>query len=338
MIMRTFITQLCGPNNMPALLIQQAVARAAKQVDILPMSLFHFDARQEPPAQLNSRLDGIIGGINRGDTVILQTPIGMSSNYSKLLFAKLIDLQSVMDIKLIAIVENIFSEEDTDLLNLYRHCNAVIAPGAPLIRQLQQFGIDKEKLVSLPFYDFEPNMGVDQQPQKAACLTYLNLLSLPLSDELAKANCKTYVWQNQVFPNEGQLKYQGRIDDDLLVNKINQNGGWGLIWPVSEKQAQFLKETVPFALSIYISAGLPIIARSDEAIAPLIKEKGLGLIVDDLREAISKIKTIKTNEYQNLLKNVAKLALLTRNNVATKQALISAVFQANLPQVKEKQK
>lgn len=337
-MMRTFITQLCGPINMPALLIQQAVARAAKQVNILPMSLFHFDARQEPPAELNSRLDGIISGINRGDTVILQTPIGMSNNYSKLLFAKLIDLQSVMDIKLIAIVENVFSQEDTDLLNLYRHCDALIAPVAPLVHQLQQLGINKEKLISLPCYDFEPNIDISDQPQKANCLTYLNLPSLPLPKELTKINCKTYVWQNQVLANEGQLAYQGRMDDDLLVNKINQNGGWGLIWPASEKQAQFLKEMVPFELSIYISAGLPIIARSDEAIALLIKEKQLGLVVNDLNEAIGKIKTIKTTEYQNLLKNVARLALLTRNNVTTKQALISAGFQANLPQVKENQK
>lgn len=330
--MRTFITKLCGPGES---LVQDTVAEAAQEIDILPMSLFHFDAHQESQAELNSRLDGIIGGLSVGDTIILQTPIGMSSNYSKLLFAKLIDLQSAMGIKLVTIVENIFSEQENDLLNFYRHCDAVIAPGDLLIKHLQQIGISKKKLIQLPYYDFQPNMIITGKPRNATCLNYLNFESVPLPDEIKESGLSILIFQNQTFNNEGTLRYAGQTDDELLVNKVKQNGGWGLIWPADKKQEQFLQEIAPLALSIFISAGVPVIAKSNAAIASLIKEKQLGIVAANFEEAANKIKAIKDADYQNLLKNIAKMGLITRSGIATKNALISAVFRANLPEVKK---
>ena len=94
--MKSYITQLRGLANGSQTLMQNMVAKIAQEVDIQPLSLYYFHAEQEADVQLNSRLDGIIGGIEANDTVIIQTPTLMSSNYSVMLFEKLLDRKSVV--------------------------------------------------------------------------------------------------------------------------------------------------------------------------------------------------------------------------------------------------
>lgn len=327
--MKVFITQLCGHANTIGALVQETVSTAAQQVGILPMSLFYFDASGEPVAELNSRLDGIIGGLSIGDTMILQTPTGMTDNYEKVMFDKLTSLRQQMNIKLIAVVESLITQKDINLINLYQQCDALVVPSRVFAEYLQTLGIDSPKFIFLDFYDFAPTLDFEQEPKFTARLNYINDQA-SLSDKLKKINLPISVFQNQGFADQDQLHYAGSFNDDLLLNHINENGGWGLIWAGDEKQEQFLKLASPLAFSIFISAGLPVVTKRQYRIASLVEKKQLGLVVDNLDEAIQKVKTLPQDKYQNFAKNAAKVALMTKNGISTKQALIEAIFQANL--------
>lgn len=334
-MMQVFITQLCGHANTMGALIQRTIATAARQVNILPMSLFYFDASGEPQAELNSRLDGIIGGLNIGDTMIIQTPTGMTSNYDHVLFDKLTSLRQQMNIKLIAIVEKLVTKKDVNLITLYQQCDALIVPNKAFAEYLQTLGINSfrginsSRFIFLNYYDFAPTLDFDHEPKYTARLNYINNQS-SLSNELKKVNLPISVFQNQGFADHDSFHYAGSFNDDLLLNHINNNGGFGLIWAANEEQEQFLKLASPLAFSAFISAGLPIVTKRQYRIASLVEKKRLGLIVDNLDEAVNKVKALSQEKYQSFAKNIAKMALMTKNGISTKNALIKAVFQANL--------
>lgn len=332
--MKVFITQLCGHANTMGTLIQRTITTAAGQVNILPMSLFYFDASGEPKAELNSRLDGIIGGLGVGDTMIIQTPTGMASNYDQVLFDKLTSLRQQMNIKLIAVVEDLVTQKDVNLITLYQQCDALIVPNKTFAKYLRSLGINSSRFIFLNYYDFTPTLNFDHEPKYAACLNYVNnQVSLP--DELKRVNLPVSVFQNQSFADQNSIHYSGSFNDDLLLNHINNNGGFGLIWAANKKQEQFLKIASPLAFSIFISAGIPIITKQEYQISSLVEKKSLGMVVDNLDEAIKKAKTLPPEKYQDFVKNVAKVALVTKNSISSKHALIEAVFRANLMQVSE---
>lgn len=327
--MKVFITQLCGHANTIGALNQRTISAAAQQVDILPMSLFYFDASGEPEAELSSRLDGIIGGLSKGDTMIVQTPTGMTSNYEKMFFDKLTSLRQQMNIKLVAIVESLVTSKDTNLITLYQQCDVLIVPSQVFANYLQTLGISCPSFIFLDFYDFAPTLDFEQEPKFVTRLNYIND-QVPLPNELKKSTLRLSVFQNQGFVDQGSLHYAGSFNDDLLLNHINDNGGFGLIWAANEEQEQFLKLASPLAFSIFISAELPIITKQDYQISSLVEKEKLGLVVDNFDEAVNKVKTLPPEKYQSFAKNVAKVALMTKNGISTKHALIKAIFQANL--------
>ena len=67
--------------------------------------------------------------------------------------------------------------------------------------------------------------------------------------------------------------------------------------------------------------------------AKIIEQKHLGFAVDNIDEATDRLQTITDDDYHKMIKEVEKVALITRDGISIKRALIDAIFQANLPQM-----
>ena len=155
--MKSYITQLRGLANGSQTLMQNMVAKIAQEVDIQPLSLYYCHAEQEADVQLNSRLDGIIGGIEANDTVIIQTPTLMSSNYSVMLFEKLLALRQMINIKLIAFVENICGQPKKVIeryIALYNNCDELIVSNQRVVNRLKEYGLSNKRIIIFDDFDY----------------------------------------------------------------------------------------------------------------------------------------------------------------------------------------
>ncbi|MFR4968722.1 hypothetical protein [Lactobacillus kalixensis] len=329
--MKAYITRLYGYTEGVASLRQQTVADFAQEVNILPISLFKFSAENEPDAQLSSRLDGIMSSITWGDTVIVQTPIEMSKNYVDMFLDKLTTLRAVMGVKIVAFIH----EVKDYLIDFYNNCDSLIVENESVLNYLKNHGLTNNTVEIFNFYDFAPRLVTEKVHftgnKKANFQVSINYLNSTNSDQyfdqMRNQATNFLVYQNQGFVDDGSLQYAGDFDDDLLSYKLNKEGGFGLVMPPEKI------DTVPFELSMFISAGLPVIALSGTAAGNLVINKKIGWVVNSIEEAANRLPATLDVEYEQLLTNVEQMVQDTRNGISIKNALIRSVFDANLPKI-----
>ena len=107
----------------------------------------------------------------------------------------------------------------------------------------------------------------------------------------------------QELVNDSNLKWIGEYSPEEIVQELK--GSFGLIWDgvsidkCDEILGNYLKYNNPHKFSLYIAAGLPVIAPADSAIGIFITTNKIGLLVNNLND----LKNIKiSNEEYNLMK------------------------------------
>lgn len=105
--------------------------------------------------------------------------------------------------------------------------------------------------------------------------------------------------------------YEGKfLPDDLRGIK----GSWGLVWDgdsidgISGYLGRYLGFNSPHKASMYICAGLPLIAPEGTHTADVVKEHGLGLVVSSLNDMDAAIDAVTEEEYARILDNVEQYA------------------------------
>ena len=88
--MKTYITRINGWSlRDKSHYIQHMVAEMAHQLGCREMGIYRYSAEGESWESLNSRLDGIIAGINQGDLIIYQFPTGNGMRFENELVNRL---------------------------------------------------------------------------------------------------------------------------------------------------------------------------------------------------------------------------------------------------------
>ena len=138
--MNTYITRINGLSFEDSRQYRQyMVAEAAIQLGCREMGIYCYDWKNEPEESLNSRMDGIIAGINAGDLVICQFPTGNGIRYERSL---------VNHLKMYRSRVAIFIQEDNlqrirEAIGLYDQAEVLIVPSVSLRRFLLDNGIRK---------------------------------------------------------------------------------------------------------------------------------------------------------------------------------------------------
>lgn len=112
--------------------------------------------------------------------------------------------------------------------------------------------------------------------------------------------------------NEAKLnshvKWNGVYSPEEIVEKME--GGFGLIWDGTEVDrcdeilGNYLNYNNPHKASLYLAAGLPLIAPAASAIGEFILQFQLGIVVESLKD-LQQVK-IDATEYNQFAKNVAE--------------------------------
>lgn len=136
--MNTYITRINGLSFQNLRQYQQyMVADIAHRLGCREMGLYCYDWKDEPDASLNSRMDGIIAGINAGDLVICQFPTGNGSRYEWSLIRHLKMYRS----RIAIFIQEERLSEIRRSVELYDQAEVLIVPSPAMREFLQRNGI-----------------------------------------------------------------------------------------------------------------------------------------------------------------------------------------------------
>lgn len=112
------------------------------------------------------------------------------------------------------------------------------------------------------------------------------------------------------------VKYDGQFTPDKLSKHLLQN--FGLVWSGDSTETcsgylgQYLKYNDPHKVSLYLSNGIPIIIWREAALAKLIHDEKLGIVVDSLDDLDKVLNKISDDEYIKMRNNARRFGALIR--------------------------
>ena len=119
--------------------------------------------------------------------------------------------------------------------------------------------------------------------------------------------------------------YHGSFQPDELVGSLI--GDFGLVWDGESVDTctgifgNYLRLNNPHKLSLYLTAGLPVIVWDEAAIADFVKEYNVGLCVASLKDIPERLNELTPEGYREMAGNAAQIAKQLREGHYLKTAL-----------------
>lgn len=107
------------------------------------------------------------------------------------------------------------------------------------------------------------------------------------------------------------MKYMGSFKPD---NVSFIKGGWGLVWDGDSLSTctgmigRYLKYNASHKLSLYISAGVPVILWKESGLSEWITNNKLGIAINSLQELDVVLAEITMDEYEEIQRNVMEMS------------------------------
>jgi len=130
-----------------------------------------------------------------------------------------------------------------------------------------------------------------------------------LLNEVDQWNFNIYGPNYQQANTSKNVQWQGVFSPEQIVTELQ--GDFGLIWDgdkineCDEVLGNYLKFNNPHKFSLYLAAGLPVIAPADSAIADIIKQHEVGILINNLFDL--QTVQISAEDYKKMHANTAKL-------------------------------
>lgn len=120
------------------------------------------------------------------------------------------------------------------------------------------------------------------------------------------------------------VKYIGKFNPN---NVSYINAGWGLVWDgdsietCTGELGNYLRINASHKLSLYLSAGIPVIVWEKSGVAEYIKNNKLGITISSLKDIKRTIFEMSDSEYFTIIKNVKTISVEIRNGKMLKGIL-----------------
>lgn len=111
-----------------------------------------------------------------------------------------------------------------------------------------------------------------------------------------------------------RFNVKGFMFPDKLISCAE--GDFGLVWDGGDIDScdgnwgEYLKINTPHKVSLYIRCGLPVIIWRKAAMAQFVKENGIGMCIDSLRDINNIYMNITNEEYSAMCDNVQRISHL----------------------------
>jgi len=272
--------------------------------------------------------------IKKGSIVSIQYPL-LSINK---VFKYFIKAAKIKGVKFYCIIHDVESLRtggkdkqliDSEIRNL-NHYDAVIAHNVLMMDWLQNKGLTN-KITSLQLFDYlcEDFTLQAERPFTKTIVFAGNLDKSSFIYSLAtvkkwKFNLYGPYFNQDKAIGQNNVSWRGEFNPQDIVRKLN--GCFGLIWDgnsideCDEVLGNYLKFNNPHKFSLYIAAGLPVIAPENAAISGFIKENKIGLLIKNLND----LDNLRVDEqaYLEMSSNVMHI----RNKVINGYHLTTAIY------------
>lgn len=335
--MQVHITNIYGQSfTSTALKKQNRVADIARELNYKELGIYNYDVNSDSPEMLSARLDGIIASVGYGDIVIFQYPTWNHISFDEAFIRRLSFYRGLKKIIFVHDIPALMFESNRYLLDrqitFLNQADLVILPSQRMADFLHMKGLAVKKTVIQKMWDFPVSVDTTVRPKFRKVINFAgnpdswkfsfvkdwNYDSVEL-----KVTVDTGDWAQG--KNIGFLGWFN--EDTFLVNALRHVGGFGLLWSDNSYWCEYMKLNTNYKLSAYLASGIPVIVNSNMAEKDTIICKNLGLTVDSLDEAVSKVKNMNEEEYNKMAADTEIFSGLIREGYFAKKVLTDAVFQ-----------
>lgn len=274
--------------------------------------------------------------IGKGDVLVLQYPL-------KKYYTFVCNMAHARGAKVVTVIHDLGAFRRKALtveqeMRRLAHSDCIIAHNDSMKRYLEQAGYAKP-IVTLKIFDYlsdsRPNEG--NTHRKPFTVVYAGGLN-------RRKNAFIYDWGecagsygirvygNGFEPSEAKcadkFKVMGFVKSDELI--ATAEGDFGLVWDGASLDActgnwgEYLKINAPHKTSLYLRCGLPIIIWDKAAMAPFVRDNGVGLCVGSLRQLDKLLADITSEEYSRMKENVTRVSLRLSQGQYIREALAEA--------------
>lgn len=328
--MKYFITRLNGALIQSTTAhAQEMVAGVAHQLGFKEMAIYFYNFPKESNESLSSRYDGIIAGIRGGDIVVFQYPTWNHGRFEMGLINRIKVYGGrvaifIHDIEALMFESSRYALGET--IEIFNMAECLIVPSGAMKQFLLDNGVRADmKFVIQEIFDYITDINFIESPKFTKKIHFAGS-----PEKLAIPNQWDYDIPLKLYSTEpcsGQsVEKMGWLNPSALLLELAK-GGFGLLWYGNEYWHQYIKYNSSFKLSTYLAAGIPVIVPRGISNQYLIEKNHLGLVVDNVDEAVEMIKSMTEEEYKEYICHVEKFSLLIRDGYFTKKLLIETIHR-----------
>lgn len=280
--------------------------------------------------------------IQKGSIVYIQHPMYINPRYMKWIAA----VKKIKKIKVIFIIHDLESlrklfvneTEKYEYLDnmMIKLGDAYIAHNACMIKYMtERWGVSPEKIINLQIFDYLLKKNAEKKMDE----NYINgiIVAGNLSREksgyiynLDVNDIPLIVYGNGLDQNERKSNfiYKGSFTPEELPYYLE--GKFGLVWDGPNIKTcdgtvgNYLRYNNPHKVSLYLSAGIPVIIWNQAALADFVKRNKVGIVVDSLENIENYIKNIDENKYNEMKENALKISGKLRSGFYLNKAIQEA--------------
>ncbi|MBQ8925159.1 MAG: galactofuranosyltransferase [Clostridia bacterium] len=226
----------------------------------------------------------------------------------------------------------IFLEET----RLIRAADFIICHNEKMKGYLKDQGLSEEKLIPLGIFDYltgfdpeasEANRQKDGKRDRVIIAGNLSPEKCVYLNDLGKVDGVRFQLYGVGYQDLGQdnVFYQGSFLPDELVGELR--GDFGLVWDgtsietCSGNFGNYLRLNDPHKLSLYLTAGLPVVVWEEAAVADFVRAEHVGITVTSLNELGAKLEALSEEDYEAMRQNACHISRLTRDGHYLKTAI-----------------
>ncbi|WPP08687.1 hypothetical protein SIN07_06625 [Pediococcus inopinatus] len=295
------------------------VTRFLNEEGYLTIELKTFKNRLDKLIYSNSVIRKKFCLMKANDLLILQYPTYLGYRFEK----KLISYLKSKKVKIIILIHDIDSlrfrnsrqPSLSDEIKELNRADCVIASNDVMGELLKKNGLNSP-MISLGIFDYYHNDKISTELSYSKELNFAGNLdkskfiySYPEQSQI-KLNLFGYSSDSSKIPE--YLNYEGVFPADTLTKEFT--GGFGLVWDGTNSSkieglyGEYLRYNNPHKLSLFVSAGMPVVIWEGAALAEFVKANKLGILVESLSNLDEEIGNVTQHEYKSMCLNAEAMA------------------------------